>query len=103
MVIVSNHPGQKAYARLCAGLDRVTFLKPTPANLKESAFLEILNAKGNEHSGVLFDDVESEKIPGLQELVAVTATRLCHHIGFSAFLTVHSVFYNNDQYRLIQK
>lgn len=103
MLIVSKHPEQAAYLKLASAVENLTFLKPTRKNLEEEQFLNIFNIQNGVHAGVLFDDVESEKIPGLYELLGAMATRLCHHVGFSTFLTVHSLFYNNDTYRLIQK
>jgi hypothetical protein len=103
MLVVSKHPEQSAYLKMSGAVDILTFLKPTAGSLREDEFLKIFNLRKDLHAGVLFDDIETERIPGLFELLSAIATRLCHHEGFSAFLTVHSIFYNNDNYRLIQK
>lgn len=100
VVLLARHLNQASYAKLFQNIPQVTIL-----NLQEGISEEKLvqAVRGKHNCAVLFDDVETDKTPGLLELICNCATRLCHHIGFSAFLSAHSIFYQNDYYRLLQK
>lgn len=99
-VLLARHLNQDSYGKIFKNMPQVTIL-----NIQEGVSEEKLvqAVKGKQGCAVLFDDLETDKTPGLLELICSCATRLCHHIGFSAFFSCHSVFYQNDNYRLLQK
>lgn len=120
LLIICKHPNQSAYMQLVGLLKRVSFYT-LGTSLSEEEFLRVLDAEGGLETGVIFDDVsvgsgwkgwvrglsvlevESEKVKGLMDVLVSISVRLGHHTHFQTFLSVHSVFYNNDKYRLLQK
>lgn len=101
VVLVARHLEQAGYARLFKNMAQVTILS-LENGISEEKLVQAVKGKAN--CAVIFDDVETEKqTPGLLELICACSVRLCHHIGFTTFLSAHSIFYNNDHYRLLQK
>lgn len=101
VVLVARHLEQSGYAPLFKKISQVTVLS-IENGISEEKLIQAVKGKSN--CAVIFDDVETEKqTPGLLELICSCAVRLCHHIGFTTFLSTHSIFYNNDHYRLLQK
>ena len=47
--------------------------------------------------------VENAKVEGLNRLITEFATRIAHHENVTVFFSAHSVFYNSDMFRLLQR